>query len=167
VHSLGYRSVTRRRGALTGSMASVAPNLTRPSLAQSSWICGHLLHGGRGVCRRIQSRQVLAAGASWLGETPEALPQKLAIVIGTESTGVSRFILDNCDRRVYLPQNGAGSDRDPPLPPPPNVLETHTQHTARRPLKLSGRPVQALPTPSMPLSRQRCASTRCWTSMAT
>eukprot|EP01047_Picozoa_sp_COSAG01_P117600 COSAG01_NODE_46273_length_401_cov_1.764901_1_plen_76_part_01 len=52
-------------------------------------------------------RQVLAAGASWLGE---ALPQKLAIVIGTESTGVSRFILDNCDRRVYLPQNGAGSD---------------------------------------------------------
>ena len=53
-----------------------------------------------------QGAVVLAPGAAWLGDTPASLPEKLALVIGTESTGVSRFILDNADRRVYLPQNG-------------------------------------------------------------
>ena len=53
-----------------------------------------------------QGAVVLAPGAAWLGDTPASLPEKLALVIGTESTGVSQFILDNADRRVYLPQNG-------------------------------------------------------------
>ena len=53
-----------------------------------------------------QGAVVLAPGAAWLGATPASLPEKLALVIGTESTGVSQFILDNADRRVYLPQNG-------------------------------------------------------------
>ena len=53
-----------------------------------------------------QGAVVLAPGAAWLGDTPASLPEKLALVIGTESTGVSQFILDDADRRVYLPQNG-------------------------------------------------------------
>ena len=34
------------------------------------------------------------------------MPSKLALVIGTESTGVSRELLAAADRRVYLPMNG-------------------------------------------------------------
>ena len=34
-----------------------------------------------------QGAVVLAPGAAWLGDTPHSLPEKLAIVIGTESTG--------------------------------------------------------------------------------
>ena len=52
-----------------------------------------------------QEAVVLAPGAPWLSEAG-ALPKKLALVIGTESTGVSREMLQRCDRRVYLPQNG-------------------------------------------------------------
>ena len=37
-----------------------------------------------------QGAKVLAPGAAWLGETPGSLPEKLALVIGTESTGVSK-----------------------------------------------------------------------------
>lgn len=53
-----------------------------------------------------QGADVLAPGAAWLGNTPESLPNKLALVIGTESTGVSNFMLQRSDRRVFLPQNG-------------------------------------------------------------
>ena len=52
-----------------------------------------------------QEAVVLAPGAAWLDE-PEALPDRLAVVIGTEATGVSREMLDAAHRRVYLPQNG-------------------------------------------------------------
>lgn len=53
-----------------------------------------------------QGADVLAPGAAWLGDTPNSLPDKLALVIGTESTGVSTFMLEHSDRRVFLPQNG-------------------------------------------------------------
>jgi tRNA G18 (ribose-2'-O)-methylase SpoU len=53
-----------------------------------------------------QGAEVLAPGAAWLGDTRRSLPDKLALVIGTESTGVSRYMLEKADRRVYLPQNG-------------------------------------------------------------
>lgn len=52
-----------------------------------------------------QAASVLAPGAPWL-EAAGALPEKLALVVGSESTGVSRDMLAACDRRVYLPQNG-------------------------------------------------------------
>lgn len=52
-----------------------------------------------------QAAEVLAPGAAWLG-VPGALPEKLALIIGTESTGVSREMLAAAARTVYLPQNG-------------------------------------------------------------
>ena len=52
-----------------------------------------------------QAAEVLAPGAAWLG-VPGALPERLALVIGTESTGVSREMLAAAARTVYLPQNG-------------------------------------------------------------
>lgn len=61
-----------------------------------------------------QAAVVLAPGAPWLrgggdgsgGDASSVLPEKLALVIGTESTGVSREMLSAAHRRVYLPQNG-------------------------------------------------------------
>ena len=46
---------------------------------------------------------MLTLGAAWLG-VPGALPEKLALIIGTESTGVSREMLAAAARTVYLPQ---------------------------------------------------------------
>ncbi|KAJ1457522.1 hypothetical protein M885DRAFT_127108 [Pelagophyceae sp. CCMP2097] len=51
-----------------------------------------------------QEAVVLAAGAPWL--EAEGLPEQLALVIGTESTGVSNLFHDAADKRVYLPLNG-------------------------------------------------------------
>ena len=34
------------------------------------------------------------------------LPHRVALVFGTESTGVSTELLAACDRRVYVPQHG-------------------------------------------------------------
>lgn len=52
-----------------------------------------------------QHADVLAPDAEWLAQ-PGALPERLALVIGTESTGVSREMLAAAHRTVYLPQNG-------------------------------------------------------------
>ena len=50
-----------------------------------------------------QDASVLADGAPWLREP---LPHRVALVFGTESTGVSTELLAACDRRVYVPQHG-------------------------------------------------------------
>ena len=50
-----------------------------------------------------QDASVLADGAPWLREP---LPHRVALVFGTESTGVSNDLLAACDRRVYVPQHG-------------------------------------------------------------
>ena len=52
-----------------------------------------------------QEAVILAPGAPWL-QAPDALPDRLALCIGTESTGASRELLAAADRRVYLPQSG-------------------------------------------------------------
>ena len=77
-----------------------------------------------------QAAVVLAPGAPWLrgggggGDGDggaSALPERLALVIGTESTGVSREMLAAAHRRVYLPQVMM-----PLLYPSPLLLQTHT-----------------------------------------
>ena len=50
-----------------------------------------------------QDASVLADGAPWLRGP---LPHRVALVFGTESTGVSTELLAACDRRVYVPQHG-------------------------------------------------------------
>ena len=50
-----------------------------------------------------QDASVLADGAPWLRGP---LPHRVALVFGTESTGVSNELLAACDRRVYVPQHG-------------------------------------------------------------
>ena len=50
-----------------------------------------------------QDASVLADGAPWLRGP---LPHRVALVFGTESTGVSNDLLAACDRRVYVPQHG-------------------------------------------------------------
>ena len=46
-----------------------------------------------------------------MSSTPERqqvwpIPDKLAVVFGTESVGVSQYVLDHCDLRIYLPLRG-------------------------------------------------------------
>jgi len=52
-----------------------------------------------------QSAHVLTPGAPWL-EEPDALPQKVAIVLGAEEAGVSEIFKQSADRLVYLPLCG-------------------------------------------------------------
>jgi tRNA G18 (ribose-2'-O)-methylase SpoU len=51
-----------------------------------------------------QEASVLADDAPWV--RAEVLPHRVALVFGTESTGVSNELLGACDRRVYVPQHG-------------------------------------------------------------
>lgn len=51
-----------------------------------------------------QGAKVLDQDAPWLAA--KALPKRLALVVGTESTGVSNAFLEAADERVYLPMNG-------------------------------------------------------------
>ena len=54
-----------------------------------------------------QGADVLSRDAPWLREKKgKPPPARVAIVFGTESTGVSRELLEAADRRVYLPQHG-------------------------------------------------------------
>ena len=55
-----------------------------------------------------QGATVLARDAPPWAATEEetTLPRRVAIVFGTESTGVSREFLAHCDRRVYVPMHG-------------------------------------------------------------
>mmetsp|Transcript_17247 Transcript_17247/g.53853 ORF Transcript_17247/g.53853 Transcript_17247/m.53853 type:complete len:204 (+) Transcript_17247:286-897(+) len=48
----------------------------------------------------------LAQAAECFTAEPTALPRRLAIVLGTESTGASEKMLAAADRRVYLPLHG-------------------------------------------------------------
>ena len=41
-----------------------------------------------------------------LGMSTPAVPNKVALVMGTEAVGASQYILDEADRRVYLPLRG-------------------------------------------------------------
>ncbi|CAE8679969.1 unnamed protein product [Polarella glacialis] len=52
-----------------------------------------------------QGAEVLAFGAPWL-QSGSSMPPRLALVLGTESTGVSTEMLSAADQRIYLPQNG-------------------------------------------------------------
>ena len=52
-----------------------------------------------------QGAKVLDRGAPWLADDAR-LPARVALVVGTESTGVSNAFLEAADERVYLPMNG-------------------------------------------------------------
>lgn len=52
-----------------------------------------------------QRAQVLTPGAAWLQE-PDALPEKVAVVLGAEEAGVSDKFKKAADRLVYLPLCG-------------------------------------------------------------
>jgi tRNA(Leu) C34 or U34 (ribose-2'-O)-methylase TrmL len=48
----------------------------------------------------------LSQEAEALNMAPTKLPEKIALVMGTEAVGASQYILDEADRRVYLPLRG-------------------------------------------------------------
>jgi tRNA(Leu) C34 or U34 (ribose-2'-O)-methylase TrmL len=47
-----------------------------------------------------------AVGSSLSSSEPSPLPQKIALVMGTEAVGASQYILGEADKRVYLPLRG-------------------------------------------------------------
>ncbi len=51
-----------------------------------------------------QSACVLEHGAAWIGS--QTIPKRVALCLGTESTGVSHQMLASSKRRVYLPMDG-------------------------------------------------------------